>query len=314
MASDQAVEFANVLGAWHARFSNPDLDLPTARDIYEAMHLLTREPEGVSYAEEDAGGVEALWCIPADSNPDAVLLHSHWGGTVYASMHSDRKAAAHIARAAGVRSLVLNYRRAPEYKFPAQIDDVRHAYDWLLQEGYPPDKIASVGHSIGGNLAISLALGLRDEGAALPGAIVSMSPWVDLPMTNETITSNADRDKIQSRPRLEFFRSAWLDGTGVDYQDPRVNVFAADLSGLPPIAVYYGTDELLAGEAAEFARRAQAAGNDVLVRAVPAGQHSMVPLGAGWVPEVNAAIAEIGDWLPSKLGLAALQDTATLTT
>ena len=141
-----------LLDALRARFSNPDLDLPTVRDVTETMHLATKEPEGVSYAEEDAGGVEALWCIPADSDPDAVLLHSHLGGSVVASMHSDRKAAAHLARAAGVRSLVLNYRRAPEHKFPAQIDDVHSAYDWLLQKGYQPDKIASVGHSVGGNL------------------------------------------------------------------------------------------------------------------------------------------------------------------
>jgi epsilon-lactone hydrolase len=314
MASDQAVEFANVLGAWHARFSNPNLDLPTARDMYEAMHVLTKEPEDVSYAEEDAGGVEALWCIPADSDPDAVLLHNHWGGCVYASCHSDRKPAAHIARAAGVRSLVLNYRRAPENPFPAQIDDVRNAYNWLLQKGYQPDKIASVGHSIGGNFAISLALGLRDEGAALPGAIMSISPWLDLTLTNATMTSNADRDKIQSLPRLEYFRSAWLDGTGVDWQDPRVSVFAADLSGLPPMAVFYGADELLAGEAAEFGRRAQAAGNDVLVREVPAGQHSFIIAAGRGVPEVDHAIAEIGAWLRSKLGVAALQDTAKLTT
>src|ERR1700731_5188728 len=143
MASDQAVQFATCLGALRAQFSIPDLDLPTVRDVTESMHLATKEPEGVSYAEEDAGGVEALWCIPADSDPDAVLLHSHLGGSVVASMHSDRKAAAHIAKAAGVRSLVLNYRRAPEHKFPAQIDDVETAYNWLLDNGYRRENIAS---------------------------------------------------------------------------------------------------------------------------------------------------------------------------
>jgi epsilon-lactone hydrolase len=74
MTSDQAVQFATFLGALRARFSNPDLDLATVRDIVETMHLATKEPEGVSYAEEDAGGVEALWCIPAASDPEAVLL------------------------------------------------------------------------------------------------------------------------------------------------------------------------------------------------------------------------------------------------
>ena len=186
---------------------------------------------------------------------------------------------------------------------------MRSAYDWLLQKGYQPDKIASVGHSVGGNFAISLGLRLRDSGAALPGALLSISPWVDLAMTNETLTTNADRDKLLSRPLLEFFRSAWLDGTDVDRHDPRVNLLAADLAGLPPIAVYYGADELLAGEAAELARRARAVGNDVIVRAVPAGQHSFI-IGAGRVPEVDDAVAEIGAWLRSKLGLAVLQYTA----
>jgi monoterpene epsilon-lactone hydrolase len=301
MTSTQAKEFADFFGALSARSANPNLDLETVRDVIETMHLATTEPEGVSYAEVDAGGVQALWCIPADSDPDRVLLHNHLGGTVVASMHSDRKAAAHIAKAAGARSLVLNFRRSPEHKFPAQIEDVRNAYNWLLQQGYRPENIASVGHSVGGNFAVGLAIALRDEGAALPGAIVSISPWVDLTLTNETYTSNADTDRLLSRPLAEFFRSSWLDGTGVSPEDPRVSLLFADLSGLPPIAVFWGSDELLAGEDAEFARRAEAAGNDVLVRAVEEGQHSFI-IGAGWVPEVDEAIAEIGSWLKSKLG------------
>jgi epsilon-lactone hydrolase len=301
MASTQAKELVDFFGELSARSSNPNFDIATVRDVIETIHLATKEPEGVSYAEVDAGGVEALWCIPADSDPEAVLLHSHMGGTVVTSMYSERKAAAHIAKAAGARSLVLNYRRSPENKFPAQTDDVYSAYNWLLQSGYRPEKIASVGNSVGGNFAVSLALRLRNEGAALPGAIVSISPFADMSLSNETITSNADRDRLLSRPLLEFFRSAWLDETGVDWQDPRVNLLAADLSGLPPIAVCYGADELLAGEAAELGRRAEAAGADVLVRVVEDGQHSFI-MGAGRVPEVDEAIAEIGSWLGSKLG------------
>ena len=301
MVSTQSNEFAEFFGALSARSGNPNFDLGTIRDVIETMHVATKEPEGVTYAETDAGGVRALWCIPVDSDPDRVLLHSHMGGTVVASMYSDRKAAGHIAKAAGARSLVLDFRRSPEHKFPAQIEDVRNAYNWLLQQGYRPENIASVGHSIGGNFAVGLALALRDEGAALPGAIVSISPWVDITMSNETYNSNAERDRLLSRPLAEFFRSSWLDGTGVGFDDPRVHLLAADLSGLPPTAVSWGADELLAGEDAEFARLLEAAGNDVLVREVEGGQHSFI-IGAGWVPEVDEAIAEIGKWLQSKLG------------
>jgi epsilon-lactone hydrolase len=265
------------------------------------MHLATNETEGVSHAEVDAGGVEALWCIPAGSDPDRVLPHSHMGGTVVTSMHSDRKAAAHIAKAVGVRSLVLNYRRSPENKFPAQIEDVERVYHWLLHSGDQPENTATVGHSIGGNLAVSLPLRLRDIAAALPGAVLSISPWFDMTMTNQTIDGNADRDKLLSRALLEFFRAAWLDGTGVEWNDPRVNPLFADLSGLPPIAVYYGTDELLAGEAVEFTHRAKAAGNELFLRPVEAGQHSFI-IGAGRVPEIDHAVTEMDRWVRSKLG------------
>ena len=310
MASQQATQFAEFLAKLQTRSSDPNLDLPATRDIIESIHVATKEPEDVSYAEVNAGGVEALWCIPTGSDEHSALLHSHMGGTVVASMHSDRKAAAHIAKAAGVRSLVLNYRRSPEFKFPAQNDDVDTAYRWLLDQGYGPSNIASVGHSIGGNFAISLALRLRDANTALPGAIVSISPWIDLTLTNPTIDGNSKTDKLLSRGLLETFRSLWLDDTGVQWNDARVNLLNADLSGLPATAIYWGADEVLAGEAEQLAQRFQQAGNDVLVRSVPAGQHSFI-VAAGRVPEVDQAINEMGQWLRAKLGLAQLAATGT---
>jgi epsilon-lactone hydrolase len=161
MASNESRELSQFCAAMRGRLSGPDLDLATVCDILETAHTATKEPKGVTYEEVDAGGVEALWCVPVDSGPRTVLLHSHMGGSVVNSMHSDRKAAAHIATAAGARSLVVNYRRSPEHKFPAQIEDVEKAYDWLLGRGYRPEHIASVGHSFGGNLAVSLVIRLR---------------------------------------------------------------------------------------------------------------------------------------------------------
>ena len=72
------------------RLSDPHLDLATIRDIVETAHIAAKEPEGVTYAEVDAGGVEALWCIPTDSEARTVLLHNHMGGSVLTSMHCDR--------------------------------------------------------------------------------------------------------------------------------------------------------------------------------------------------------------------------------
>ena len=304
MTSNESRDFSKFCAAMRDRLSDPHLDLATIRDIVETAHIAAKEPEGVTYAEVDAGGVEALWCVPTDSEARTVLLHNHMGGSVLTSMHCDRKPAAHIAKAAGMRSLVINYRRSPEHKFPAQIEDVEKAYDWLLGQGYRPENIASVGHSIGGNLAIGLAIRLRDRGAALPGAVLSISPWCDLTLSSGSIDTNASVDMVLTRGLLEFFRSCWLDGTGVHWTDPRVNLLEADLSGLPPIAVFYGTDELLADEAVHFALLSEAAGNDQYLQPVPRGQHSFI-MGAGRVPEVDDAITEMGKWLRRKLPLRA---------
>ena len=306
MISEQAIsEQAKDMGEFFASLAervSTGLDLTTIRDILEKVHLAGREPEGVTYAEVDAGGVPAMWCIPAGCDAGRVLLHNHGGGAVVFSMHVDRKAAGHIAKAAGVRALVLDYRRSPEHKFPAQTDDVEKAYNWLLSQGIRPKNIAATGQSIGGNFAVSLAVRLRDKGVALPAAILSVSPWCGTELKNATIEDNAGKDKLLSRSVLELFRESWLGGTGVAWNDPRVNLLYADLTGLPPIQVYYGDYELLAGEAIEFAARAKDAGLDVSLRSVAEGQHNFI-LGAGRVPEVDQAIQEMGQWLRSKLGV-----------
>ena len=304
MASKQMKQMNELYASIKERVSKPGLDLATNRDIVENLHLAAAEPEGVTYAEVDADGVPALWCIPQGSDPVRVLLHSHSGGSVVTSMHTDRKAIGHIAKAVGARALVPNFRRAPEHKFPAQIDDVEKAYLWLLAQKIRPANIASIGHSIGGNFAVSLAVRLRDKGAPLPAAILSVSPWYDPEMKHETWESNAATDALLTKQAVEMFRESWIGGTGVERNDPRVNMLYADLTGLPPIMIYYGDYEIPAGDAVEFAKRAKDAGVDVTLRSLPEGQHNFI-LGAGRVPEVDEAIEEIARWLRSKLGVAA---------
>ena len=304
MVSTQNKQMAQFFASVTERMSHGDFDLPSIRDIYETLHLAASEPEGVSYAEVDIDGVPALWCIPADCDVDRVLLHAHGGGTVIFSMHVDRKAVGHIAKVAETRALVLDYRRSPEHKFPAQIRDLEKAYNWLLAKGIRAENIAATGQSIGGNFAVSLAIELGNKGVAMPAAILSVSAWCDIELKNDAITSNAKTDKLLSKPILDRFREAWLGGTDTAWNDPRVNLLYADLAGLPPIQVYYGEHELLVGEIVEFAKRAKDAGVDVSLNSVPEGQHNFI-LGAGRVPEVDEAIEQMGQWLKSKLWPAA---------
>ncbi|MER7837593.1 alpha/beta hydrolase fold domain-containing protein [Streptomyces sp. NPDC096040] len=299
--SQQAHEFAEFLAGVSAKSSTPGLDLAVIRDIVDSHHKASTEPEGVTYAEVDAGGVPALWAIPEGADPDKALLHFHFGGSVTASMHSDRKAAGHIAKAAGVRSLVVDFRLAPEHPYPAQLDDAETAYRWLLSEGYEPRSIGSTGHSIGGTLAVMLPLRLLAKGEATPGAIVSVSPWTDLTINNPSVDKNEHNDKMLSRATLELFRGAWLQEPGVEFADPRISIANADLTGLPPTTVHYGEFETLADDGAELGRRLADFKVVSSVHPMPEGQHSFI-LGAGRVPEVDEAIRQMGQWLRRHLG------------
>lgn len=280
----------------------PADDVAMQRDLAERLHMLATEPEGVTYAEADADGVPALWAIPLGSSPDHVLLHSHSGGSVVGSMYMDRKAIGHLAKATGARALITDFRLPPENKFPAQLDDVETAFNWLLKQGYDASRIASIGHSIGGNYAANLALTLARKGAATPGAVLSMSPWFDMEVKHETVETHAHLDKQLNRDQLLGFSSLMLDGTGVSKADPRINLMNADLACLPPTMIYYGDQEILSGEAVDFAQRARAAGVDVTLRALAFGQHNFI-LGAGRVPEIDVAVLEMAGWLREKLGM-----------
>ncbi|MFE2432183.1 alpha/beta hydrolase [Streptomyces sp. NPDC059373] len=299
--STEAQQFAQFLESVRAKASTPGLDLAVVRDIVDTHASASTEPEGVTYADVDADGVHALWVIPEGADPDKALLHFHFGGSVAASIASDRKAAGHIAKAAGARSLVVGFRLAPEHPHPAQIDDAETAYRWLLAQGYEPRNIGSTGHSIGGTLAVALPLRLLAKGEATPGAIVSISPWTDLTISNPKVDENEEHDKMLSRDILEQFRAAWLQDPGVDFADPDISIVNADLTGLPPTALHYGEYETLAGEGADFGRRLADFKITSEVRPLPGGQHSFI-LGAGRVPEVDRAIGQMGQWLRRHLG------------
>ena len=118
MSSIQLKQMAEFYNEARSRFLNSNIGLATQRDVVERLHLAGSEPEGVTYAEADANGVPLLWCIPEDCHKDHVLLHMHAGGSVVWSIHTDRKAVRHIAKAVGVRALLVGFRRAPEHKYP----------------------------------------------------------------------------------------------------------------------------------------------------------------------------------------------------
>src|SRR5690606_36031184 len=134
---------ADALRALYADWSQlltsmPDLPMRLLRSIFDEWHQPTREPEDVSYREDDVGGVPGLWALPAGADTSQVLLYTHGGGFAVGSAASHRKLAGHVAKALGVTAFVLDYRRAPEHPHPAQLEDGVAAFTALVERGIEP--------------------------------------------------------------------------------------------------------------------------------------------------------------------------------
>src|SRR5262249_50102538 len=147
------------------------------------------------------------------SDASRVLLFLHGGGYCSGSIVSHRGMVTEAGRAAGVRTLAVAYRLAPEHPFPAALEDARAAYGFLLDHGIAPSKVAIGGDSAGGGLTLALMTVLRDAGQPLPRCAWLVSPWVDLQMTGASLAEKAQVDPLISKPYLEELASAYLAGT-----------------------------------------------------------------------------------------------------
>jgi monoterpene epsilon-lactone hydrolase len=262
---------------------------------------LTAEPRGVDYIETDAGGVPAMWLVPKGCAEDRALLCMHGGGFVGGSMYSHRKLFGHLAKTAGVRALVFDYRLTPQHTHPAQVDDAIAAYRWLLEQGITADHMAFTGDSSGGGLAITTQLRARELGLPLPAAAMPFSPWFDMELTGASYESNRDKDAFFYKEVVQGLVDMFL-GEGGNPRDPLANAFYADLSGLSPIYIQVGGDETLLDDSRRFAELAGNAGVDVRLEIFPEQQHTF-QMAAGRAPEADEAIRKLAEWVRPKLGL-----------
>ena len=301
MASPQALKLKEAFRQFrNETLAKPEASLDEMRANALGFSQLTAEPEDVRYESVDAGGVPAQWIIPTGAVEDRVLQYVHGGGYVLMSAETHRKLVGHIAKAIGCRALNVDYRLAPEHPHPAAVEDSLTAYRWLLGQGIEPGHIAIAGDSAGGGLCLSTALKIRDEGIALPAALVPLSPWTDMAGTGESMTTRADLDMIVTPNAIVQLSQVFL--AGGDPHDPYASPHYADLKGLPATYIQVGDEEVLLDDALRFAAKARQAGVDVHIDVFPEMQH-VFQIAAGNLPEADDAIEKIGTWLRPRLGL-----------
>jgi len=187
-------------------------------------------------------GVCGEWVEPKDLNR-GVVLYLHGGGYVSCSAATHRPITAALARLSGCRVFSLDYRLAPEHRFPAALDDAVAAYQWLLGQGLLASAISLAGDSAGGGLLLGLLLRARDSGLPLPACAVCFSAWTDLAGTGASVRSNDGRCAMFHAENIAEFAAAYLGGASPF--DPYASPAHADLSGLPPLLLQVGSTELL---------------------------------------------------------------------
>jgi epsilon-lactone hydrolase len=274
-----------------------DLELEEQRQAEVVAEDPASEPAGVRYERADA--LDGIWVTPANWDGRATVLYLFGGGYVVSSPETRRTLAGHLARAAGARVAVPDYRLAPEHPFPAALEDAIDAYRWLITEAeVDPRDMVLAGDSAGGGLGLAAMLGLRDDGLALPAGGVAISPWVDLALTGQSLDTRADTDLTVTRADLERKAREYLDGA--DPRAPLASPLYGDLTGLPPLLLVVGADEALLDDSIRLVRKAGLAGVRTTLVIEPEMQHAF-PIFAGRMPEADAAIAGIGEWIRRRL-------------
>ena len=203
-------------------------------------------------------GVPGEWSSVPGSDASRVLIFFHGGGYCSGSILSHRRMVTEAGRAAGVRTLAVGYRLAPEHPFPAALDDALTAWRFLRKRRIAGDHIAIGGDSAGGGLTVALINQLRDGQEELPGCAWLVSPWTDLTLSGSTLATKDAVDPIIHKAYLGELADAYLP-FGMDRKDPRVSSLYADLKGLPPTLIQVGSAETLLEDATRFAAAAGAA-------------------------------------------------------
>lgn len=263
----------------------------------EAMSAFTVAAD-VTSTPVQAGGVPAEWIVAPGVAEDRVLLYLHGGGYVLCSVNTHRDLISRLARAAGVRALGVDYRLAPEHRFPAAVEDATAAFRWLVSQGVEPRHIVIGGDSAGGGLTLATLVALRDAGEPLPAAAVCLSPWVDLEGTGASMTTKASVDPFVAKAMTQFLAQQYLGD-----HDPRAPLAAplyADLHGLPVLLIQVGSAEVLLDDATRIAERARDAGVEVSLEVWDEMIH-VWHLFASILPEGQQAIERVGEFIRTHL-------------
>jgi len=276
-------------------------DTSNARVQFDALMERVLPPGDVTFETGSVGDIPGLWVHPASSRSGEAILHLHGGWFNFGSAKAYRHLVGHIAARAGASAFVPDYRLAPEHPFPAAVDDAMACYRGIDEGGIR--RIAITGDSAGGNLALVLASCVTATPVSAKTTLVgaaAVSPVTDLTLSGRTYETRADADPLFTRPQVAELVRSYL--ARADANDPLASPLQGRFSGLPPIRVHVGDDEVLLDDSRRYVECAAAAGVDARLEVWMGMFHGFVG-SIGTIKAATLALDAIGRFLIERLQL-----------
>jgi monoterpene epsilon-lactone hydrolase len=261
----------------------------TMRARFERLSRVSREKlqhkfPGLVF-QDHASGELAIESICAVEVPARVILYLHGGIFVMGSPASYRNRAMRLSYRCHAEVFVPAYRLAPEHPYPAALDDALAAWK-LVKTLRKEAPLFLAGDSAGGGLSLSLLVRLRDLGLPMPNGAVLLSPWTDLTASGASVEGNRGKDLWFTRKHLETWARYYLGRA--DGHSPYISPVFAELSGLPPLLLLVGENELLLDDALRVRDAARKTGISATVLIGKGMQHDW-PLTLPWLDESRLA-------------------------
>ncbi|MBK6797768.1 MAG: alpha/beta hydrolase [Acidobacteria bacterium] len=301
MPSWQARVFSKVLRILVKRKPRMSLEkavLLTRKKLNPPKFLRPPLAKGVMVTAVEQPGLKGEWVETIEGKSETVVYYLHGGAYVACSPATHRVFTSAIALRSKARVFALDYRLAPENRFPAAVEDSVAGYQWLLGQGIKAGDIIIGGDSAGGGLTLATLIALRDRGIELPRAAFCLSPWTDLAGTGKSLVTNDKSDSMFYGSGIEKAATVYLGDTRPD--NPLASPLYGDLTGLPPLLIYASRSEVLLDDSVRLVERARQFGVKADLR-LGDGLPHVWPVFIGFkIPESLKAVEEIVEFIKTK--------------
>jgi monoterpene epsilon-lactone hydrolase len=269
---------------------------PDARKTFDELMDKVPAASGVTYEAATIGGVSGWWCRPENAVKGAAILYLHGGGYVVGAARAYQHFVGQVASRSRVAAFVPQFRLAPEFPFPAAVEDAQASYEGLVAQGLT--KIALAGDSAGGGLTLILlswaTAKARAGSGLIPQGAAVISAWTDLAMTGESMKTRAEADPLSTPASLAAMARLYLGDR--DARDPLASPLYGDLASLPPVRMHVGEDDVLLDDSVRFGERFEREGGAIQVHTWQ-GMIHVFPSNVALLKAAKEALDNVGEFL-----------------